>query len=787
MWVAFIATSLCFTTPQASELSEIDEVISLLESLSANPEAATAALERLRTLETPTNHEDAVRTGRELLESLTDSSRTDAQDESSFWSFRPLVRFAPPVVKREAWVRNDIDRFTLGAMEERSLIPAERASKQTLVRRLYFDLTGLPPTPEEVDAFLANDSDDAYEKLVDRLLASPRYGERWGRHWLDVARYADSAGYEFDYERPYAYPYRDFVIQAFNSDMPYDQFVRWQLAGDEYEPDNPSAIAATGFCTSGPNVNNQVTDLNRYNELDDILSTTVLSFLGLTMQCARCHDHKYDPIPANDYYRMLTAFTTSERKEVLMVNREERDAFREKKKEWDREKGKAQRELRDFLRPFKEEVRLTKIDELDIEETDKELIRAKRDGKNNDQVVLLATFKNELNVSDKAVREVLGLDEHLIWGVLDEDIKEVEALQPESPPKVLAMTDKKTTPADSFFLTRGNPDTKGDKVSLGFLGALPGADDTKFSPENFRRDDGESTFQRTALAEWITDVEDGAGRLTARVIMNRVWLNHFGRGIVGTPNDFGTQGDRPTHPELLDWLATELLVRDWSLKEMHKLILMSATYQMSTTFNDANNSIDPSNRFWWRREPLRLQAEAIRDAILASSGTLNKKMFGPGVRPFMHPDAIATGSTNKWPLDVKDGPKTWRRSVYIHIRRSVLMPMMEAFDAPDTTASCAKRNTTTVPSQALAMMNSPFLHDQAQRFASRVKVDVKDDRPAQVNRVFKLALARAPSDAERDASLRYLEQAEASRASADEAFTDFCQLMLNLNEFVYVN
>ncbi len=748
------------------------------EPLAPEEIAAIAEWVRLGAPYTETLHAAAEKAGAELA--VTDADRT-------FWSFRPLARAEPPTVSNVGWTRNPVDNFVLAKLDENRIAPSDEADRRTLIRRVSFDLTGLPPTPEETAAFELDNRADAYERLVDRLLASPQYGERWGRHWLDVARYADSAGYEFDAERPTAYHYRDFVISAFNEDMPFDQFVRWQLAGDEYAPDNPAALAATGFCAAGPNIDNQETELNFYDELDDMASTTASAFLGLTMACARCHDHKYDPIPSRDYYRMLSAFTTTKRYDVLLTSREERNAYLAKKREWDRELGQAKRAEGQLLEPFRRQVRLVKIDALDISDRDKAVLKSTGDEDKAERQRLSDAFNSQLKVEREDLTPLMDAAQIQTWETLRAAVAAVEARPPKSPQTALAITDKKTEPATSYFLARGNPDLKGEEVTLGFLQVLPGGDAQEFAPARYRREDGETTYQRTALAEWLTDVENGAGRLTARVIVNRLWHHHFGRGIVGTPNDFGMQGDRPTHPELLDWLATELIADGWKLKPIHKVIVTSAAYRQSSAHDAGKDAVDPNNLYLWRREPLRLEAEAIRDSMLAVSGCLNATMFGPPIHPFMHPDAIATGSTNKWPKDVVDGPETWRRSVYINIRRSVLMPMMQSFDAPDATASCSRRNNTTVPTQSLAMMNSEFVSDQSVRFAERVMADAGEEIRNQVAHAYTLALARPASRLEIERGEAFLREQTEARGEYEIALADFCQVLLSLNEFVYVN
>ena len=736
---------------------------------------------------------------------------TDADRE--FWSFRPLDAGELPEVKDEAWIVNPIDRFIRAAQEREALSPTPRANRGKLIRRAYFDLIGLPPLPEDIAAFEADESPDAYESLLDRLLESPRYGERWGRHWLDVARYADSGGYEFDTERPTAYPYRDYVIGALNDDQPFDQFVKWQLAGDEYSPDNPKALAATGFCTSGPAILNQITEKNRYDELDDVLSTTASAFLGLTVACARCHDHKYEPIPQRDYYRMLSVFTTSKPKDVLLTTRAKAAEYLDRERAFEKRLGEVKKETSDLLRalkPLKRPLREAKIDRLSIPDDQKKLLKEPFDKKNKPQRELFEKYRKEIEVSDEMLRDKLVVDDLIVWEILSMRVNQVEGTRPKSPPRGRAITDTQAEPVDSFFLERGNPDTKREKVDLGFLTVLNSSNDAVYRPAVERPNDAKTTFRRTALAEWLTDVDQGAGHLTARVMVNRLWHYHFGEGIVRTPSDFGMQGDRPSHPELLDWLAIELIDNGWRLKPIHRLIMTSATYRQDTTFDQANADVDPTNRLLWRRRPLRLEAEIIRDAILKVSGCLNEEMYGPGVKPWVHPDAIATGSMNKWPTGVVDGPKTWRRSVYAYIRRSALIPMMEVFDGIDSTASCARRMVTTIPPQALSLLNGRFVNDQMRHFAELVRSKAGAEPESWIRGSYVRALGRRPQPSELIASLSFLEKQaglyrdstndEALDSAGEErqdtyldlepeelALIDFCQVLINLNEFVYID
>jgi mono/diheme cytochrome c family protein len=715
--------------------------------------------------------------------------------DRAFWSFQPLMNPSVPEVQNAEWVRSPIDRFILAKLEQTKIAPAPGAGRHTLIRRLYFDMLGLPPTPFQVQSFINDTAPDAYERLIDRLLADPAYGERWGRHWLDVARYADSDGYEFDVERPTAYHYRDFVIQAFNSDMPFNDFVRWQIAGDEYSPDNPLAIAATGFCTNGPIIDNQVLELNRYDELDDIVSTTCTAFLGMTAACARCHDHKYEPIPQRDYYRMVAIFNSTKRNNAVLASRPVAQAFRQKLDEWNGQLGEARKKRDEFIGPLRSAIQRKQIEALSATPEEKALLLAPRDPNNMAQVMLRKRFESQLSESDDAVRAELDKDQLRQWSDFDKAIAGIERQKPTGPPTALSLTDVKPEPQESFLLDRGDPEHKREKVTAGFLSVLPGNDAPTFAAATFKKPETPTTYQRTALAEWLTDVQHGAGALTARVIVNRLWHYHFGQGIVRTPNDFGMQGDRPSHPELLDWLAQELIRSGWSLKHMHRLILSSAVYRQSADADAAKLAADPENRLFWRRVPQRVEAEILRDAMLSVSGCLNSGMFGPAILPYVHEDAIATHTNPLWPVGVVDGPDTWRRSVYAQVRRSARMPMMEVFDSPDSVGSCARRMTTTVPSQALELLNGKFVNDQAVHFAARTEGEGGNDATAFVTCAYQLAVSRSPRESEiragkqflLDQAARHMLEGASVHAAQRAAHADFCQVLFNLNEFVYID
>jgi mono/diheme cytochrome c family protein len=600
-----------------------------------------------------------------------------AAGDPDFWSFRPLARVSPPVVNRPAWTRTPIDGFITSALDQKGLRPNPIADHRTLIRRLSFDLTGLPPTPEEVEAFVNDRSPDAYERLVDRLLASPHFGERFARHWMDVARFAESHGYEQDYDRTHAYHYRDFLIRAFNEDMPYDQFVRWQLAGDEWAPDDPMAMAATGFLGAGA-FPTQLTEAEfesaRYNELDDMVSTTGVAFLGLSVGCARCHDHKYDPIPSADYYRLAAVFTTAIRTEVDVAT------------------GNG-------AKPVKV------------------------------QVTAEGYPHTKHNADDRGF--------------------------PHFYPK-------------TYVLLRGDVAQKQKEAVPGVIRVLSGGKDAArwhVQPSASRR--AGASYRRASLSAWLTDPSDGAGRLAARVIVNRLWQHHLGRGIVATPNDFGAQGSPPSHPELLEWLASRLIAGGWRLKPIHRLIVTSAVYMQGDDFDEGRARVDRDNVYLWRRAPRRLEAEPIRDAMLATAGRLDLRMYGPGSLNVEMP----------------------RRGVYFFIKRSQLIPMMMLFDWPEHLVSIGRRGVTTTAPQALAMMNSGLARHCAEGFAARV---AGGNSPEEVSRAYRIAFGRPPSGPEARLGESFLASQRAAyaregRGDADRAaLVDFCQAMIGMNEFIYI-
>lgn len=733
---------------------------------------------------------------------------TDA--DRQHWSFRPLQTGQPPEPKDSSWARSPVDRFIRTAQEARSLSPSAPADSRTLVRRLYFDLVGLPPTPEEMDGWVRrlDLSRESVGALVEELLASPHYGERWARHWLDVARYADSNGMEGDRDRLTAYHFRDFVIRALNSDMPYDQFVRWQLAGDEFAPEKPDAIAATGFLAVGVNAALPEKLLeeeqlrNRADELDDMVSTTSQALLGLTLACARCHDHKYDPLPTRDYYRLMRVFNGGDRAEVPLASPAEVKAKKAALSQWQNEHEAAVKERDQWLKrarePIAARLRSERIASLPI--TDEEKLLLSEKPADPAAKKLEERFKKNLRIEDADFVAALSASEQARWRELDGHVTTLLKRKPAPLPTAFAFADFSSEPAETWFFERGDFMARREKMDLGFLTVLTGdksAQDYWHSAQQARlRED--STQQRRALAEWTTDLEQGAGTLLARVIVNRVWQHHFGEGLVRTASDFGTRGESPTHPELLEWLAGELVRNGWSVKHLHRLILQSATYQQGSRFDHEKARTDPDNRLLWRQHPVRLEAEVLRDSMLLVAGTLNPAMFGPAFKPPIPAEALqARNVKDPYPKDAKDTPETRRRTIYMFHKRVSQYPLMQAFDAPDAQVSCGRRMNTTVAPQALAILNDPFVRLRAGELARRLETEAGSEISAQVRRAYQLCLGREPDPGESASTGAFLAQQIVARAERETkrskaelqrlALTDFCQTLFGLNEFIYVD
>ena len=882
-------------------------------------------------------------------------------EDRQWWAFQPLAKAAPPELKNPASV-SPVDRFLLAKAAPKNLTLAPPAEKRVLLRRAFLDLHGLPPTPAQIEEFLQDRSPDAWPRLIDRLLDSPRYGERWARHWLDVARFAESSGFEHDYDRTGAFHYRDFVIKALNSDLPFDQFLRWQLAGDEFEPENPLALSATGFLGAGvfpTQITANEVERTRYDALDDMLSTTGSAFLGLTIGCARCHEHKYDPIPNEDYYRLLATFTTTVRSVVDLELDPEK--VRDARTRWEAARAPLAAELQNYettLEPrfatwlasgaaaptggvwnvleltttksragaqfkrltdlsylaegpngatdqytFTANTALRRLTGLRLEAlADPSLTRGGpgRAGNGNFALSRVRVFvrpahgtapereiklaaavadfeqnKNNLSIAGSiddnpktgwAIDPQFGKDHQAVFTfaepvdfpdgsnlrvTLDFELNQQHNLgrvrlaviadaEPtlkgdDLPGKIAEILRRAHEPAfaasltpaqretlrdwwrrkdsgwrernaklaahaksepgnkvpvlicaegykpvrmhtqgadffpETHFLRRGSTDLKTGVAPPGFLQVLThtaaSTNRWQWQPPAGAKYSG----RRRSLANWMTDVEHGAGALVARVAVNRLWQHHFGRGIVASPDDFGRTGTAPTHPELLDWLAGQLVDHGWRLKSMHKLLMTSSAYQQTTAPDRAREALDPDNTLFLRRLPRRLEAEAIRDSLLAVSGQLDTTMFGAGTKDERSP----------------------RRSIYFTMKRSQLIGSMVAFDQPEPLVSQGARPTTTVAPQALLLMNGPQVRAWAEAFARRLTPHT--DPADALHQAYLLALGRPPRSAELTAGQAFLATQTASYTAEklpDPGFlarADFCQVLFGLNEFAYEN
>jgi len=821
-----------------------------------------------------------------------------------WWSLQPLRVADPPQPPGipAAWSRSAIDRFVFAELRKKGLQPSPPADRRALIRRASFDLIGLPPSPEEVERFVSDSDPAAYERLIDRLLASPHYGERWGRHWLDVVRFGESDGYEKNLLRDRAWPYRDYVIRSFNQDKPFSRMVLEQLAADQIAPGDPDIEVATGFLVAGPNDTVKIQNIEgelqkRADVLDDVLSVTAAAFLGLTVNCARCHDHKFDPILQADYYRLQAVFAGVEHGERDLASAEEKQRIRAMaeplkrelatvnqrigtlRKEGEPAAARRSEEIAARYRPALDPkgteenfpatrvrfVRMTitqslrqsppALDELEIwtagpapvnvalasrgakatarsarstgtgaeaynaanlidgafdkawisgengaGEVTIELPRAEtverivwsRDRAGGFQgrflsmvptayVVdgsldgvhweKLAKSEDRLPYAEEERKElfllaVLAPDLREEWRVLIKRKAELERQIARLPKPRLAYIGKFSQPAEpTHILKRGNPSNKGDVVAAGSLSTLqrilPGFELDPNAPEGERR---------LALARWIVDDRN---TLTPRVLANRLWQYHFGKGLAGTPSDFGFNGEPPTHPELLDWLARRLQQLGWKLKPFHRELMLSAAYRQSSAGNPAGLSADADDRLLWRFPPRRLEAEEVRDSVLAVSGKLDLRLGGPGFRLYNYTvDNVATY------LPAESFPaETWRRAVYQQSARSVKDDMLSSFDCPDSSLAEPKRAVTITPLQALTLLNSRFMLDQARYFAERLEREAGSNLSAQVDRAFHLVFGRAPQERE---------AAAASKLITSQGLFIFCRALLNANEFVYV-
>ncbi|MBT44428.1 MAG: hypothetical protein CL922_03150 [Deltaproteobacteria bacterium] len=842
----------------------------------------------------------------------------------SFWSYKPLRRPSVPKIGNPAWSANPIDAFIYKRLEAKRLKPNGPASRRELIRRASFDITGLPPTLEEVEAFENDKSPGAWEKVIDRLLASPHYGEKWARHWLDIVRYAESNGFERDSDKPHIWRYRDYVIDALNMDLPYDQFLLQQLAGDEIEKPTSQSMIATGFHRL-MQWDDEPADrlLHLFDNLDDDLRITAEGMLGMTVGCARCHDHKGDPISQEDYYsfmaffrgmkqpgkgganvekvgggegdasyqaalqkhdaegerfkaglkdaekqmgqQLIKAFPSLEGRlsssdgdfYVLLGDGREADPaqwfyttskpaanwsavnFRAENQKW--KKGRAgfgkpgtpgvkihtqwdRKELwaqgTFLLESIPEKLRLSLIHDEDFDlylngqhvlkrsgvigsykefDADKKFLSSLQTGRNVVTVhVRQKSGRQSFDFGVKAhqgekftidvalsMSKAKGVDKGLIEK--RKKLKEQIAQHAQRRPKPTSVNAQvvqehgKTPPALHIHM-RGNPHAKDETVVTTRIPGIFGAEELKGTPPVHGRN---TSGRRLALAQWVIKPDNPR---TSRVIMNRLWQHHFGRGICATPNDFGYLGERPSHPVLLDWLATELVTRKWSLKAMHKVIMLSQAYQMSSRGEAAALSKDPDNKWFWRFNMRRLTAEELRDSVLAATGRLNRKMGGPSIYIKLSAEVLATSSTKggKWGNSPEE--EQTRRSVYIKVKRSLVPPILQDFDLADTDGTCPVRFRSILPTQALAMMNSSFVNEEAVSFAKRLRAEAPDDPRRQIGLALEIALSRPATARELDYGMEFVEvMMREHKLSSEEAFNRFALLVLNLNEFFFLD
>ena len=634
-------------------------------------------------------------------------STLDLKSGRKFWSFQPIRQVDPPKVHAGQWIRNPIDQFVWKKLAEQGLKPAPPATKLELVRRVYFDLTGLPPTPDQIKSFVDDPSPDAYERLVDQLLASPQFGEKWAQQWLDLVRFAETEGFEYDRHLPDAWRYRDYVVRSFNEDKPFDRFITEQIAGDEIAPGDPECETAAIFHRLGAvrrNAGNPDIVASRNEVLTERTDIIGSAFLGLTIGCARCHDHKFDPISQKDYYRLQAYLAATEENDILLASPSEKEAWEQ-----------ATKQVNDQLRKLR-----------------------------------------------KGVDSASGEERKQ----LKEQIEELEDQLPPPPATIPGIKDDYEHRTEIHVLKRGEWEKKAELVNPRPPSVLVSDDLPELS------DDCQKP--RAKLARWITDPHNP---LTARVIVNRLWQGHFGLGIVKSANNFGANGDRPSHPELLDWLASQFLANGWKLKPIHRMIVLSSAYRQSARASNEElaNRIDPENRLLSHFLRRRLTAEEIRDSMLSVSGKLNPKAGGPSIMVPVDPELIKLlYKPSQWKVN-PDPTEQYRRSIYLIAKRNLRLPFMEAFDQPALQTSCSRRESSTHAPQALEMLNGTLANELAQAFAERLVSEGNRDQI--IERAYWLAMGRAPTTKERQLSSDFLR---------DQSVKEFALAMFNLNGFLYV-
>jgi hypothetical protein len=772
--------------------------------------------------------------------------RVITTEDRNWWAFKAPVRNATPSVDAR-WSKNPIDAFLKKSMDEKGLVPAPTADRTTLIRRAYLDLVGLLPSPEEVDAFVKDPDPDAYSKLVDKLLASPHYGERWARFWLDVVRYAESSGYEHDRDLPDAWRFRDYVIKSFNDDKPYDKFIIEHIAGDELDKPTYETVTGTAFYRIGPRVRFRENDnpYYRFEYLDDQIRTTFQGFMGLSVNCARCHDHKFDPITRMDYYRSVAMLQGWVNYDHPLVPKEEAERYEATKTEVEAKIRPLRRRIGEIEAPYRKEAFDKRI--AGLPDDLKEAVLTPPEKRTPGQELLAQQVARiDFDPDAPPMRGPLikvSPAEHEERQKLQDQINELQKQIPQAPLAVIGIRDgdfrftpdgpgdemqpgkgdrvdyakfgikgkflpvpgDKYEPPPAYFASNGlqpfEEEIKAPIVAPGFLTVLSKGNEVIANPP--KRTDYVSSGRRRALAEWIASKDNP---LTARVMVNRIWHWHFGKGIVSTPGNFGKMGARPSNPELLDWLATEFVQKGWSIKEMHRLMMNSEAYKMASSYYSAsNNEKDPENILLWKFPVRRLEAEIIRDIILSASGQMNWEAGGDAFFPSI-PKRVREGyRQGKWVL-TKEEPATWRRSIYSYWKRGMKYPMFDVLDQPDVNVTAEKRNVSTVPTQALTLLNNEFVLLQAKHLAERVIREAGNDPEAQVKRLYSIGLSRDPNQRELQSNLAFLNRqreyhvarsggaggsGSGSGGSApainSNALTDLAHVMLNANEFVYIN
>ncbi len=675
-----------------------------------------------------------------------------AYAEDDVWAFTPVKRYAVPAITNTQRIQTPVDAFILQRLNAKAIQPAPQAGRVTLIRRATFDLHGLPPTPEEVAAFLRDPlpTAEAFERVVERLLASPRYGERWGRHWLDVVRYADTAGGSNDYERPNAWRYRDYVVRSFNEDKPYDRFILEQIAGDELDPNNAENLVATGFLRMGPweHTSMSVEAVTRQEWLDDVTHSTVTAFAGLTMGCAKCHDHKFDPISAKDYYSVQAVFATTyfEERPAEFLQTENVSRAGAHRAQW---------------QPRLERVE-QKYDELALALGKKP--RRKGAAQATNTALVEVPPQTELKRTDPKQIENLELERAYLKRseMLNLALKRFAPLA-----FSVASTAQNNAVEETFILAGGNLNARGERVMPGVLsapGIVPRRLNLKVAPAEAPELPRTAERRRLGLARWIASRDNP---LTSRVIVNRVWQYHFGKGLVETSNNFGKLGKRPTHPELLDWLAVKFVENGWSIKKLHRLLMSSAAYQRASQYPEAEKNraehagkADPENRLLARFAPHRIEAEVLRDSLLMVSGELNWEMGGPGGFPEINADLVAQPRlimgtvAPAYEASLAKADRN-RRTIYTFQQRSLINPLVEVFNGANPNESCEFRRTSTIAPQVFSLFNSRFSADISLAFAKRLET-MTGDRAQQVELAFQLAFQRTPTPREKQQSLEHL-------------------------------